>query len=347
MDSSLLRYHLILIPLLLMLVLGAVPVFGYITVPQFAAFVDREVFSINYTSKADWSTLEGKIVLSLRDKGSTDSISVYEHRIGRSKLVKLARDEGSYYGPRTSYDDTLVAFSVLTNGAGNHMHVASSDPDDTEFIQLSKNDTTIARLPSWSFDGDHLAFMARRDAAGDTLDVSSWEIQVADVAVPESARYVTTGAHPIFLADGSILVLKSDGLYRYLEVVGVWHGERIVEVVNGAAFANMHLALSRDGTKLAWSNFEAGTLDIYIVKIDSDTKGVAIIKDDELPVYGFWPVFSPDGKYVALEEVESASAPLDQKLVAFDLSSGEKIFMTDLSPYEQDSLFITEWRTPE
>ena len=106
----------------------------------------------------------------------------------------------------------------------------------------------------------------------------------------------------------------------------------------------MHLALSRDGTKLAWSNFEAGTLDIFNIDIDSTDHGVNIRKEDELPVHGFWPVFSPDGKYVAFEEVESVSAPINQKLVAFDLETGAKVFITDLEPYEQESLFITEWR---
>ena len=106
----------------------------------------------------------------------------------------------------------------------------------------------------------------------------------------------------------------------------------------------MYLDVSRDGTQLAWSNFEHETIDVFAVSVDEE--GVRVEKIDSLPGAAITPVFSPDGKYLAVVAVESAEAPLDSRVVAIELQSGERAILSKLTQFDPTSTLLTDWLLP-
>jgi hypothetical protein len=67
-----------------------------------------------------------------------------------------------------------------------------------------------------------------------------------------------------------------------------------------------------------------------------------------IPDRAFWPVFSPDGTYLAYEAVDwptsaSSGGPSNARLVIFDLATPQKQVVQDLSGFVQTKMFISDW----
>jgi hypothetical protein len=83
---------------------------------------------------------------------------------------------------------------------------------------------------------------------------------------------------------------------------------------------------------------------MLLIEVSSWETLLAEIKN-EIQIHAFWPVFSPDSQYLALEEVdwEDGSNPSNQRLVAFNLGTLEKTTLYDLTEYAQDAMYVTDW----
>ena len=58
----------------------------------------------------------------------------------------------------------------------------------------------------------------------------------------------------------------------------------------------------------------------------------------------FWPVFSPDGRYLIVQEVDSVTGLDSPHLTAYDLSNDYKKEILDLSDFDQGKMFLTDWK---
>ena len=96
---------------------------------------------------------------------------------------------------------------------------------------------------------------------------------------------------------------------------------------------SMKLFLSRGGELLAWTNMERK--QVYIIKISSWEPFQYYFVKTMLDVAAFWPVFSPDAKYLALQEVDwAAPVPKNPRLAIYDLKNFQKQTTYDLNSYE-------------
>lgn len=339
MDSPLMRYRLPIITLLFVVAALLAGTFFYTAVPQVKTQIDDVVYGVQVGRKANWSGLKGSIVVTLQKSEPRAQHEAYRIKLGGSAFDRIS-SEGSPLTPRYSPDEKYVAYSVYVDDIVQ-LIVAPNTAKKEESITISSSKMKMAHLPSWSLDSEQIAFTAQTGYENGTSDVDAWGVYVADPFLTASARFVSTGMYPVFALDGSLLIVKSDGLHRFVYEQGTWKGELVLALKGGSAVANMQLDISADRAMLAWTNPEHGTLDIFTL---TSRKGeLEIIKTDEFPISGFWPVFSPDKKYVALETVESIEVPVGQRLTVLDLATGESVVIADLAHYIRDSIIITDW----
>lgn len=291
-----------------------------------------------------WATLfggkpTGAIYLSLRpNPPHANPISIYEYSLDTNKLINIAEDNGSYLTGRISPDKSDFAYIAFLDETKKYeLFVTDSNDSSKRRLLSSTRETLIKRSPVWSPDGTKIVFQAKTDSYGGDPDPSKWFVYIADVLTGKD-RFLTDGVNPLFIPDGRLLVLKNDGLYVIDPSSGV--GEKIWKVEGGDASANMKLDVSRDGKFIAWSVPYEGKL--LIIKVSS-WKPFQGEVSRELATTGFWPVFSPDAKMIAFEEVDTGSVS-NPRLVLFNVKSGKKTVILDLSAYDQESMYVSDWR---
>src|SRR5262249_53486727 len=155
-----------------------------------------------------------------------------------------------------------------------------------------------------------------------TLNPDSWDINVMNVADGETTL-VTKGVNPLYAPDGELLVLRSDGIYSFdLSSPTTTDARNIWPTQGKSAASNMKIAISADGEKLVWDSPDEGKIMIENV---TSWQPFTVSGTQTLNAYGFWPVVSPDNKYLAFEEVDwGADVPSNPRLVVFNLETGKK-----------------------
>jgi hypothetical protein len=252
--------------------------------------------------KADWSYLEGKIYLSLAPIAEENStISVYEYDFATEELKNLSEDSQGYMAYKNSHDARSVAFTLVEEDKAV-LYAALLEAESKPW-KVSDDTMKLARDPSWSFDDTRIAFAARtEDINAGSMDVESWNVYVADATEGSKPTLVTMGSSPLFLADDSILVLKKSGLFRYIEDAdGTWTGIPAFYLKDGfIGEPNMKLTVSSDGTHVAWSDVDTGLLYVFTVTLPDGSQDFRLDLAAGFESAGFWPVFSPDNRYLAL-----------------------------------------------
>lgn len=299
--------------------------------------------------------LSGKIYMSLApENGGRYGLDIYSYDPKAGMLSQETDSEGrEYYTSKISPDGTKMAVSAMSN----------SDDEVTSDIELfirnlatgeSEEVRTLEGLyekrnPSWSADGTQVAFAARRTNDADVLTPESWSVYVYKVGSDTYAKPITEGANPVFLPDGTLAVLKHDGIYHVNPTTGE---STRTSLLDGTSQINTKFDVSRDGTKVALAL--PANSEVFVVPVSSWSPfqmGEEVIR---IPTPAFWPAFSPGGEYLALQVVdwmETASGtssttiptPTDQRLMVFSLREKTWGSSLDLRGYIQDQLFITDW----
>ena len=290
----------------------------------------------------------GTLYLSLRpEPANQNPISIYSLDFKTATLQNLAGDNGDYLTNKYSPDGTKIVYGTYLYNAPK-LYVVNSDFSNKVEVPLPPN-ISIAHSASWSPDGTILAYQTKTDTDGNDLNPEEWQIYLTNLQTG-TYKFVTTGVSPIFTPDGNLLVLKETGLYLFfLDDLAAGapneglEGERIIDLEDGGGLANMKLGISPQGDKLAWSVPDRGILYLFTVK-SWDTFDASLKKT--AATTGFWPIFSPDGKYIALEEVETnlAGVFVFPSIAVFDANTLHKKTILSLQNYSTDSLFITDWR---
>jgi len=293
------------------------------------------------------STVSGKLYLSLLAPTADDSgvmgVSAFDFKDGSLSPVPPLFDAGGvtgYYSPVFSPDGSKVAYAsyVATSSQPARMYVANADGSDPIWLMQSTS-TPWARSPSWSPDGTLVAFAAwnQKFAPSDDVNPSGWNIYVYDLKGGKG-RLVTSGSSPLFVPDGRLLALKSDGLH--LIDLSSDADELVWKTEEGKAGANMKLAVSKDGTKIAWTIFDH--VDVVLLDVASWKPFSATI-GAEYPVAAFWPVFSPDGKWLALQLADPDTSK-NARIDVVNLATGERQRAISLFEYDPLTLFLSDWR---
>lgn len=285
----------------------------------------------------------GKIYLTLQSIYPENSpLAFYEFSPASKKLNKFPIKENNSLTPRFSDDGKKIVFAAERDGT-TEIFTADSDGSDLKQITSGKNEGGKL-LPIFSPDASLIAFALK--PKGQTLPFPE-DREIYIVGQDAKEKFVANGVNPMFSPDGkSLLVLKNDGLH--LIDLKTSKGRLVIPLSKkikggGAATVSMKLSLSRDGGLLAWTNMERK--QVYVIKIVSWEPFQYHFVKTMLDVAAFWSVFSPDGKYLALQEVEwAAPAPKNPRLTIYDLKNFQKQMTYDLGAYKQTAMWVTDWR---
>jgi len=293
--------------------------------------------------------LEGNIYLTMRSlENESEIANKVENYIFDTETYEFKKffnaENATFTGlVKMSSDAKKMVFSLWAE-------IFTRDLISEEIKQITDDDVFAKQIFDWSLDGQKVAYMADskisegEHEAGDFILPDFWEIYVTDLE--GSTELVTHGSFPLFSPDGKkLLFLKSNGLYlvniESKESSRVWS---MVVQDDEPVFQAAHIGLSQDRTMLAWMKILDKKMALMRI-ISWDPFGIEFV--NEIDAQGFWPVFSPDGRYLAMEEVdlnEQGNEFINPRLVFYDLETFEKEATVDLSQFDQSAMWITDWK---
>jgi len=285
--------------------------------------------------------LLGKINLTLFKKGG-DRVGLYSYDLEKKEL-------STFYG--SEQEDAITGkFRIQDNLFITSSNYKSSDPFLFQLWTIDKNkktkkitrsETYQKREPAWSPAGDKIAFVARelRESSDkEGLIVNEWDVYISDLKGNE--EFITEGTHPLFSSNGKyLIVLKNDGLYLF--DIETKEGKKIWNVENGDASASMKLDVLWNNDMLAWSFVgEKGKLVLFKIHSWDPFRGEVV---NIIDTNSFWPMFSPDGKYLVVQEIDFNAESSNPRLIMYNVETSEKEFLLDLNEYEQFAMWINDW----
>jgi len=274
----------------------------------------------------------GTILLDLAPLGETTAFQ-YHFDVGSGKL-SLAKPPFFGYSASGSRDGHSI---VVIDSEGEQRSVFVIDLEGGTHEPFSTSDAIPMLLPALSPDSQRVAFTTPPEDVSTLQYIEAWSIYVAERGkIPE---WVAVGADPHWSPDGRFVLFLSEAGLRLFDThlrmeLLVWPLER----ADGKA--NMKIDVSDDGRKLAWSNTD--NHEVVIASIESWEPFTAVV-DQRISVDAFWPVFSPDGEWLAYEEVTWGEFNDNPRLVLYNIASGKMMVVADLSAFDQQRMFMTDW----
>lgn len=291
--------------------------------------------------------ISGKIYLSLvPDSNPEMNNEMYYYDIEGRELRKFFKTENAgtnYLGGVFSSDGKNVAFATSSNAESTkgQGQIFVAGENGLSEKQITNSSGLHKRNPQWSPDGKRIAFQHlgsdKTISSPDVLrELENWNISVTDLEGKET--FITKGLFPHFLSDEKILVLKNDGFYVF-NMSGEDSGKLLWNASGEKNFdPSMQFSVSRDGKMLAWTVPVNGK--VFLMKISS-WDPFSVEKIENIDKIAYWPIFSPDGKYLAIEEVDENNE--NPKIFLYNTENLKSKELIDLSSYDQSSMFISSW----
>ncbi len=272
-------------------------------------------------------------------------IDIYDVDVSSKKIEKFLVDDNENRYLKFSADGKKLVFvSDRNNFNDNIKQIYTANPDLSDIKQITfSNDKPKKSSPVFSPDGKQIVFtvLAANNDDNEEVKFSPESLSIYLTDLNGNEHFIINGANPMFSPDGkSLLVLKSEGLYL-VNLENPNDSKIVVPLPDNAKTkysTSMKLSLSADGSMLAWTN--ALKNELYLLKIIS-WEPFYYDKKTIIASRAFWPVFSPDGKYLAFQEVGGSNTP---KLTIIDLKNFKPMIKFNLKNYLSNAIWVTEWR---
>ena len=294
-------------------------------------------------------SLAGKLLLTMRNT-QNQAMGVYAHDFASGSFSHLSRfGINSVINPRVSPDRSNITF-VSRDGEESLQVFVADDVKGTR--QISKNEILYKREPTWSPQGNRIAYVARgadEEEEKEDHHAEGWAVYVAD-ADGSREEYVGRGYSPVFSPDGKkLLYIRGDGLY--LSDIDSKAAQKVWEVEGGSAHSHMKLALSPDFSTLAWADHHAREQEGNVVLFHIDSwEEFSMKPTTQLFTAGVFMAFSPDGKHLAVQTNEvvwngdhTQTDLLHPKVVIYPLQGGTMRTLLNLGGFDPSYLWVDQW----
>lgn len=294
----------------------------------------------------------GGLLLTLQDK-DTKNFNIYEYSFETGALEPFFTNNHSNLTAALSADYGHVAYmSRQTNEQAYQLYVMNTATQT--LTQVTNDANNIKREPAWSRSGAYLAY-AVQPAGLQGAELSypdNWQTFVVDRE--GKTLGVVGGLHPFFSPDDKTLfVVRANGIYAFpMEQFSV--GDGMPAALDGAlvvptitdselpASRSTKVVVSPDQAKLAWLVPKEGFVRVFSVK---EWSPLTLAKDDDIQAIAYNAAFSPDSKFLALQQAQMVGGELtNAKIAIYKLSNLRTTDVLDLRSYNPSFVWLGGWR---
>ena len=288
-------------------------------------------------------TYKGTLTMTLKPTVPASApAGMYTFSLG-TKTLTLKNDAHDYYAPAFSTDER-VAFVASGGDNGNQLYISNVNNEETAEVLVPPSPALFAGTSHWSIDNTALVY----DAITALPEVDNVEIENSRIVYVDTETndqmIIDTGTSPIFQSDGSILYLKSDGVYSttVTDMVAS-EPELVIPFDEYDATTRSRLAISADEKLIAITHPGAALFEVYhFVTLEDGSEVPAVVfgQDDTV----FWPVFSPDRTEIAYVQIHFTDEKVSGKsLSIYNIETGKARPVFDLKEYSDENLSLTAW----
>jgi hypothetical protein len=241
----------------------------------------------------------------------TRGSDIYVINSDGSNMINLTKSTADNYYPGWAPDKKRIIFSSNRNRSWhNEYDIFVMNPDGSDITQITKVGISGPSFPypSWSSDGNRIAFCKSRTSAGQYYRYSvnvmnsdgstMQQLTSAQDMGSEACEYYPAWAD----SDKSIIYIFYNGFYS-IESVGVGNFTGVTDtILSSTSYASLsgrnympHFSIAPDSKKIAYSVW----IDTTQTTIIKDLASSKIEASTDKSWYADWPCWSPDGNSIA------------------------------------------------
>ena len=240
--------------------------------------------------RPSWSRDGKRLTFALHESGGTHIYQYVMNPSSAEPARRLTKREMPEYDGVFAPDGTSVVLVVIKlSGTDGNLDVASVPLEGGEPHLLAgdiDNKRSHQDWPSWSPDGQRLAFSSTHDG--------NQEIYTAKADGTDLIRVTQSpglDTHPCWTSDGQSLIFTTDR-WSGLELAKVRADGSSVTRLTTSRGLDDYAAVSPDGTRIAFVSNRDGNFEVYVSGIDgSNPKNLS-----RHPRRDTMPTWTPDGK---------------------------------------------------
>jgi dipeptidyl aminopeptidase/acylaminoacyl peptidase len=260
-------------------------------------------------------------------KTNKSKSDIYVLDIETGSAVQLTDFEGGNFNQRWHPDGSKIGYISYESGSSQLWEI---NPDATEKTQVSDIEGGINSF-EYSPAGTHI-YYTKKVKLDKTPQEMHPDLPLINVKIEEDLMYRHWNAWSDYSYSHIFVANYKDG--KLGESKDIMEGEKF-DSPGAPYFSGAEITWSPDGSMIAYTSKKLGkreyaistNTDIYLYKLEN---GETVNITDGMPGYDKYPSFSPDGKKIVWQSMETPGYEADkERLFMLDLETNERVYLTE------------------